>query len=737
MQDASSSRLINRLVVAAILLFLPLSVFYRPLFLAEAFVPADLLQPLAPWKGMTVGSAQSTEAPENSVAWNILRFDGITEFYPWRLQASRSMRSGHIPLWNPFQFAARGGTPLLANSQSAPLYPPNAVFYLMPPDRFWYAFGISAALHLLLAAVGLYRLLRSLSLHRLSCVFGATAFVLSAPVITWLALPTFLAVSAWIPWLLLLLKRAHDLAGTQDGRLAAVGAAGTAGMMLLAGHLQMAFYGMLAGGLYLLWRAPQVIRRAEPGKRSRRAAVWAAGCAGGILLAVSLALPQVLPALSLSRVSHRATGASPTLSDYSAYIGNALPVRQLVTLLAPNFFGHPNEGTHWANSDRPGGNNYAEWALYVGVVPLLLALFALALPWRKSEENGLPPERIFFAGLTAITLLLAMGTPLNLPLFFFVPGYSQTGNPARSLILLSLSLSVLSAIGLNTLLREDFLREQKRRAVFIAVVVSLFAAAIGASQGARYAAQNVPGTSFGQLMELAQPDVLKGVVLLLLAAAGMLVLPRLTPDRRLLGGGILSGLVALDLLSWGAGYNPSVSPSLVFPVTPGIAFLQANGQEARIAIINRNWTLGSAPPQGAALPPNSLTVYELHDIGGYDSLFPGEAKIQAREAGGGEDPSPPANGNIVFVKRIETAVNLGARFIVVSPEVPEESLTTAGLQRVYEGLDLKIYENPAGLMAGAPAEKPTFDTFRIGLFCALCGGAALLSVITATVSRRK
>jgi uncharacterized membrane protein YhaH (DUF805 family) len=733
--DASPQRLQNRLIVAAILLFLPFSLFYRPLFFGEAFLPADLLRPLAPWKDTNAPSSREPAASDN-VAWNVLRFDGITEFYPWRLQAARSIRSGHLPLWNPYQFAARGGTPLLANSQSAPLYPPNILFYLTPPDRFWYAFGLSAALHLLLAAGGMYRFLRALSLHRLSSVFGAAAFCLSAPVITWLALPTFLAVSAWIPWLLLLLKRAHDLAGTRDGRLAALGAGGTAGMLLLAGHLQMAFYGMLAGVLYLLWQAPQVIRQGEPNTRTKRSLLWAAGCAGGLLLAISLALPQVLPALSLSRISHRATGAPPSMNDYGAYVGNALPARQLVTLIAPNFFGNPNDGTHWANSDRPGGNNYAEWALYIGVAPLLMAVFALALPWRNQAGNTLPKERTFFAGLAAITLLLAMGTPLNLPLFFLVPGYSQTGNPARCLILLSLCLSVLGAMGMEALLRDILFPEVKRRAAFIALIIPLLAAAIGASQGAQYAAQNVPGTPFGQLMALAQPDILKGIVFLVLAAGAILILPHLSQDRRLLGGAVLTGLAAVDLLVWGTGYNPSVSPALVYPVTPGIAYLQANGKDARIAVINRSWTLGAVPPRGAALPPNALTVFELHDVGGYDSLFPGDAKQQAKEAGGGEDPSPPANGNIVFVKRIETAVNLGARFVVVSPEISETSLNTAGLNQVYGGPDLHIYENPAGTVATPPITIPTFDTFRIGLFCALCGGAALSAILTALLRRR-
>ncbi|MBC8101027.1 MAG: hypothetical protein H7Z41_00385, partial [Cytophagales bacterium] len=400
----------------------------------------------------------------------------------------------------------------------------------------------------------------------------------------------------------------------------------------------------------------------------------------------------------------------------------AMPPRQLVTLIAPDFYGSPGGGNHWANSDRPGGNNYAEWALYAGVAPLILAVFALALPWKR---GGLPKERAYFAGLAAFALLLAMGTPLNLPLFFLVPGYSQTGNPARCLILLTLSLAALAAIGLEALLGREVAAEAKRRASFTALVVPTLAAAAGASLGAQYASQSVPEASFGQLLALAQPDLIKGVVLLVLTTTAIAVVPRLSDDRRTLGGALLTALAAVDLLAWGTGYNASVSPDLVYPVTPGITYLLANARSDRIAVINRNWTLGAQPPRGAALPPNALTVYGLHDIGGYDSLFPGDAKEQVKRAGGGEDPSPPANGNLVFVKRIGAATALGARFIAVSPDVPETALETSGLLRVYEGDDLRIYENPEGLPAVSRAAQERFDTFRIGLFCALCGGAAL------------
>lgn len=43
------------------------------------------------------------------------------QFYPWREYALALLRAGHLPLWNPYSGA---GAPLLANYQSALLYPP-------------------------------------------------------------------------------------------------------------------------------------------------------------------------------------------------------------------------------------------------------------------------------------------------------------------------------------------------------------------------------------------------------------------------------------------------------------------------------------------------------------------------------------------------------------------------------------------------------------------------------------
>ena len=217
-----------RLAVAFVLVALPFCLLYRSLVGGEAFVPADLLAYVAPWSH---GTAQPPTA-----AWNVLRYDGITQFYPWRLAAARSFQSGHIPLWNPYTFGVAGGAPLLANSQSAPLYPLNILFFnAMPPALFWYSFGLSAFAHLVIAGTGLYRFLRALGLRRIAAVFGAAAFALSSPIVTWLALPTFLAVACWMPWLLLAI-RASSIRTIGNGRhRGLVGIAASVGMMLLAG----------------------------------------------------------------------------------------------------------------------------------------------------------------------------------------------------------------------------------------------------------------------------------------------------------------------------------------------------------------------------------------------------------------------------------------------------------------------------------------------------------------------
>ena len=169
-----------------VLLLFPTLLLWRVVFAGDVFLPADLLRDIAPWRAAT---------PSQMVPWNPLMWDGMGEFYPWRLFAAESLRAGWIPLWNPHQFC---GTPFVANSQSAVFYPLNLLFCVMPVAR---AFGVSVWLHLALTGLFLYGFLRSgaFGLSPPAALVGAVAWQMSAWQVSWLALPTFLCVSCWLP----------------------------------------------------------------------------------------------------------------------------------------------------------------------------------------------------------------------------------------------------------------------------------------------------------------------------------------------------------------------------------------------------------------------------------------------------------------------------------------------------------------------------------------------------------
>lgn len=696
-----------RRLAAFFLLLIPLVLFGKALIGRQAFVAADLLDHIAPW-----------ERPQPRSAWNVLRYDSITEFYPWRLEAARQLQSGKLPLNNPYAFAADGGTPLWANSQSAPLYPLNILFWLTPPGAIWYTFGLSAALHLLIAAVGVYRLARGIGLEQPAALLSATAFSLSGPVVCWLALPTFLCVVCWLPWLLLAIRTALLEAGTSRGRQAALGAGFGAGMALLAGHLQIAFYVILCG---LVWLVYLALEQKKPTRG------WLPSAVAMLALAGSLAAPQMLPSVELSKNSHRASAVGPSMANYGDYVKLALPVRNLTTFLFPDYFGHPVDGNHWNDSEVKGaivgGNNYAEWACYVGVLPLLLATVALCHPWKRTDTDLFRIRRPL-ALILGLALLLAFGTPLNMLLYFGIPGFSQTGSPARVLVIAALALSLLAGTGLQILLTSLLERPLLRRCLWIGVAVLVLLTAVGAAMSMRWV-QASTNFVFGQVIQIGLPDIMRGLLVLVIALGLAAALPTLGA-RTNLGLGFAIVLTFIDLMPRALYYYPQAEPGDVYPETPGIAWLKANAKSQLIAPLNTGWSMGGTSPK-AILPPNALTVFQLRDAAGYDSLFPANRRERLKEALGGNDPAPPQNGNMAFVKSFRAADALGARYIVVHPQMTRDRLS---FPEVYAGDDMVIYDTGAPETA-PPALAPPSVGLRTGLFL---GGFGLMALTALAVA---
>jgi len=642
---------------------------WRSTFTGQVFLPAGLLGQVAPWTAHFPGGSLPS--------WDPLRWDGIAQFYPWRHFAARTLRAGTIPLWNPYQFC---GTPFVANSQSAVLYPGNLGFYLLPTAQ---AFGVSALLHLTLCGWFTYLLLRRLRCGSAAALLGGAVYAYSAWQVAWLQLPTFLATSCWFP---LLLARAYTVLGTPTPsglRLArsAAGLGAVVGLMLLAGHLQIAFYGLLAGSLWALCLL-------AAGGRAHgwlAAARGLAACIGGLALGFLLAAPQLLPTLELSRMSHRA--GTPTAAGYRAYIEYALPPAGLAMLTLPEFFGNnydPNN-PYWGYYIKVGPDgsvaavrhNPAETAAYVGIVPLLLGILALlrgVRAFRTTAEREAEPESrlrsggaLFFGGLAVAALLLALGTPLNALFYFGVPGFGQSGSPARSLVLWALAWAALSGLGLHTLLDRPPSRHE------IGIVLGAFALILILGLGLAAISLAVPPPNLtvptlGDVFERIGAGWIR--LAAAVAAGAAILLPALrgtsgqgnaetgTEGRggawRRVPALVPAALLAVvaDLFLVGLNVNPTAPPAAVYPETPGLQLLrQRVGPHERIFPINQQWSLYKPPP--AVLPPNAAMVYGLRDVQGYDSLFPGQYKAFANQFArpnrqGVLDASPPEVGNMVF-----------------------------------------------------------------------------------------
>lgn len=636
-------------MVSLVLLAAPTLLLWRVVFLGDVFLPAALLRDVLPWRDAA-----------HLVPWNPIMWDSMAEFYPWRLLAARTLHQGFLPLWNPYQFC---GTPLLANSQSAVLYPLNVLFVLLPVAR---AFGASVWLHLALTGLFMYSFLRSgaVGAGRLGAVTGSIIWQISTWQVGWLALPTFLCVSAWLPLTLWLTYRL--VVRPNPARATVLGLA--LGLTLLAGHVQIALYGFgltSAYALFLLTRAVRVDR-----------ALWApilSGFALALVVMAGVGAPQVLPTLELSRVSHRA-GAAASLTGYQAYVRLKLPLPDLLTLYLPTVFGSPTEGTFWGINTNGGPSAYAENGCSVGILGLLLATVGLVAAWRAR------PAVRFFAVAGGLALLLALGTPLNGLLYFGLPGFAQSGSPARILGVWTLCAAVLAALGV------DALPSLTRRQGLAALSALSGGLVLCAAYTALYIAQNAPpGTLSAGLAQV--PDWWRLPVGVLLGAGGFWALnQRGAWDARALRAAF-AALVLAELLGANGSYNRTSQASEVYPATPLVSFLQAHAGSARIMPINRVWGL-SQPPQ-AVLPPNSGMVYGLRDLQGYDSLLPKRYMAWAAGLDSGS-PAPPENGNMVFTYALGTmqARAAGAQWIVSAQALP----LGPDLRLAYQGTDGFVYE---------------------------------------------
>ena len=367
----------------------------------------------------------------------------VLQFYPWRAWGLAMLRQGVAPLWNPLLGM---GAPLAANYQSAFFYPPTWLPWLLGAvggrSAFIWGHALIAAFHLTLAAWGMARLARFLGFTDLGQALAALAYALSGYLVARLGFFSINAATAWVPWMLWGVGEVvrHPRARAVAGLALAVGLQG------LAGHAQTAWYTALLAALwagFLLWR------RRRAGRLGVRLGALALAALGGMALAAL----QLVPTAEYLLQSQRATGVDPEVGlAYSFWPWH------LLNFVAPEAFGNPALGDYW------GYANYWEDAVYLGLIPLLLAGWAVGRAlrrWLRGRASAAPaPDEatrseadpslaLFWAGVVLLGMALALGkhSPLFMALWRHVPTFNLFRGPTRWSLWAEVGLALLAGMG--------------------------------------------------------------------------------------------------------------------------------------------------------------------------------------------------------------------------------------------------------------------------------------------------
>ncbi|MDO8269236.1 MAG: YfhO family protein [Candidatus Levybacteria bacterium] len=354
--------------------------------------------------------------------------DIIGQIVPWRHFSIEELKSGRLPLWNPYSFA---GTPHLANYQSAALFPLNILFFL--PIGFINSWSILVLLQPLLAGFFLYLLMRKLSVSSPGSFFSAMSFMFCGFLVTWMGYATLGYAILPLPIALWTILQYAD----NKKLVWLIFLAFTVMCSFFAGHFQTSLYFVLGIFLFILY---QIILTKN--KRPYLEALVF------VVVGLLLSMPQILPSMELYSLSFR----SGLFQKFEA-----IPLQYITTLFSPDFYGNPVTRNDWFG-------HYAEWNGYTGVVALSLSIFS-GLYYRNKQT-------LFFIFLAILAFLLAFDTPLlSLLVALKVPVLS-TSAASRAIVLFSFSIAVLAGYGFDHLLKDGV----KKRKVLIwgSILVGVF-----------------------------------------------------------------------------------------------------------------------------------------------------------------------------------------------------------------------------------------------------------------------
>jgi O-antigen/teichoic acid export membrane protein len=392
-------------------------------------------------------------------------------------------------------------------------------------------------------------------------------------------------------------------------------------------------------------------------------------------------------------------------------------------LLMPNFFGNPAHHSYFdvfsgqtipfttnsfgelnpqgAYSSNWGIKNYVEGGIYLGILPLFLAVLGAIGGWRAGAGSRRRSLALFFVVLGFFSIMFIFGTPLYGLLYYGLPFINQLHTPFRWVWPLSLAVAALAGFGVDTILARE--RGKKGGARVDWTKVALGTAAVG---GTAVLLALLASRLFYPQVEPLVSRMFQGLSLANTAFADTRAFYSYQFRQALLLGGALMATAVVLWLGWkgrarpfvivaavvivadlflaNRGFNAAVDPALLAYKPELIAWLEEQPGQ---------WRLTSFTPHGdKPLNANSPWLYDLQDVRGYDSIIPRQytdymAAIEPQNELPFNRVQPVGSWEALNSPLLDV---LGVRYIVSSAEIELPKLT-----EVWSGEGVRVYENLA------------------------------------------
>lgn len=631
----------NKYIISIIVVIVSVLLFFKPIVLQGNLpIPSDTIIGLYhPFRDLYQG-----QYPRGIPFKNSLITDPVRQQLPWRYLVVSLEKKFQLPLWNPYNFS---GVPLLANFQTGAFYPLSIIFFIVP---FEYAWTFLVVLQLLLSGLFLYLYLSYIKINKFASILGAVAFVFSGFSVSWLEWNTILQVAVWLP--LILLATEHLIKKlTWKWVYVFIFAEVSA---IFAGHLQLLFYTLTISNAYLIARLIQINYQEKEEIKNTIGQLWPFLIISIFVLLITSI--QLLPTFQFISQSGRDIDQVGNWQKEGWFI----PWQHLIQFIIPDFFGNPTTLNYW------GTWNYAELTGYIGLLPLLMAIYALF--FRRDNKT------LFFGTLFFFSLIFSLPTFFaQVPYLLNIP-FISSSQPTRLLFITDFSLAILAALGF------DYFMQNKKRIIYPIILMMLFF--VGLWVFVLSARSYVLADIANYLLVSKRNMILPSVLFII--SISVLVFNSYAKTKRnyfLLTYCILLGIVIFDLVHFADKFTPFTPRQYLFPSTKTLTFLQKNIGNYRLMTSDSR-----------ILPPNFSIMYKLQSVDGYDPLYLMRyAELIAASERNMPSIDPPFGYN-----RIITPHNYDSRIIDllgVRYVLSLSDLSSPKLKKVFQEGETRTYEN--------------------------------------------